>query len=65
MVFLAAEAAVLEARLGALREALVSVDARIEAISGALRRMRGSAEAAAGSHDAFPPGAGRSLPCSP
>lgn len=39
-VTLAAEAAVLEARLRVLREALGAVDARIEAVSDALRRLR-------------------------
>ncbi|MFC8420387.1 hypothetical protein ACFUN7_05755 [Streptomyces sp. NPDC057236] len=39
-VTLAAEAAVLEARLCVLREALGAVDARIEAVSDALRRLR-------------------------
>ncbi|WP_371101711.1 hypothetical protein [Streptomyces sp. PU_AKi4] len=37
---LAAEAAVLEARLRVLRETLGAVDARIEAVSDALRRLR-------------------------
>ncbi|MFF7716239.1 hypothetical protein [Streptomyces sp. NPDC007988] len=40
VVLLATEAALLEARLGMLREALDTVDARIEAVSDTLRRLR-------------------------
>lgn len=64
-VFLAAEAALLEARMRALHEALVTVDARIEAVSGALRRMRGSSDATAASHGGCAPKSKRSLPCRP
>ncbi|WP_328884961.1 hypothetical protein [Streptomyces sp. NBC_00316] len=42
-VSLATEAALLEARLRALHEALDTVDARIKAVSDALRRLRRSA----------------------
>ncbi|GGW79343.1 MULTISPECIES: hypothetical protein [Streptomyces] len=40
---LAAEAALLEGRLSMLREAIDSVDARIEAVSETLRRLQRSA----------------------
>ncbi|WP_328891000.1 hypothetical protein [Streptomyces sp. NBC_00316] len=45
-VSLAAEAALLEARLRMLREELDTVDARIEAVSDALRQLRRSAASA-------------------
>ncbi|MFJ8357235.1 hypothetical protein [Streptomyces sp. NPDC093984] len=40
---LAAEAALLEGRLSLLREAIDAVDARIDAVSATLKRLRGSA----------------------
>ncbi|MET7861413.1 hypothetical protein ABZS81_30280 [Streptomyces sp. NPDC005318] len=45
-VSLAAEAALLEARLRMLQEALGTVDARIEAVSEELRRLHGSTSSA-------------------
>lgn len=45
-VFLAAEAAVLEARLRLLQEAIDTVDARIEEVSDTLRLLRDRAEEA-------------------
>ncbi|WP_454315288.1 hypothetical protein [Streptomyces phaeoluteigriseus] len=42
---LAAEAALLEGRLSMLREAIETVDARIDAVSETLRRLRHSAAA--------------------
>lgn len=44
-VSLAAEAALLEGRLSMLREAIDTVDARIEAISDALRQLRSTSPA--------------------
>ncbi|MEV0227267.1 hypothetical protein [Streptomyces sp. NPDC050704] len=52
-VSLAAEAALLEARLRMLQEALDTVDARIEAVSETLRQLR----------RATPPGAGEQEDC--
>ncbi|WP_046732468.1 hypothetical protein [Streptomyces humi] len=46
-VLLAAEAAVIEGRLGVLREAIDEVDARIRAVSEKIRRLP-----AAGDHEA-------------
>lgn len=56
-VSLAAEAAVLEARLRMLREALDGVDTRIEEVSEALRRVRRSASSASAGEHGHPPDA--------
>lgn len=59
-VSLAAQAALLEARLRMLHEALGTVDARVEAVSEELRRLHGPASSATAEepadHEDFPGG---------
>jgi hypothetical protein len=59
-VLLAVEAAVLEGRLGMLREAIDEVDARIHAVSEKIRRLP-----AAGDHEAPPANEGSATGLAP
>ncbi|MEU9317240.1 hypothetical protein [Streptomyces sp. NPDC048295] len=61
-VSLAAEAAVLEGRLGVLREAIDEVDARISAVSERIRRLPGSVAAGGEGETAADEGSGTGLP---
>ncbi|WP_229377988.1 hypothetical protein [Streptomyces sp. VRA16 Mangrove soil] len=64
-VSLAAEAAVLEGRLGVLREAIDAVDAQISAVSERIRRLPGSVPTGGEGAAASDEGSGTGLTPSP